>query len=122
MPLRFVGTPGSDGKVPIEDDPHSPVLLLGDSHNLVFHVGGGGMGGDMFARGAGVADQLALALGVVPEVIGVMGSASTTSRINLYRKGHSDPQYIPTKKAIVWLFSAREFTGPGGWAKIPLAR
>jgi hypothetical protein len=36
----------------------SPVLLLGDSHSLVFHAGG-----DMHAQGVGLPDQLAYQLG-----------------------------------------------------------
>ena len=38
----------------MEPDRTSPVLVLGDSHVLVFHDGG-----DMHAAGAGLPDQLA---------------------------------------------------------------
>ena len=45
------------------DERQSPVLLLGDSHVLVFQAGG-----NLHARGAGLADQLALELGFAVDV------------------------------------------------------
>ena len=50
--LRFVGERVSGNLTPVTPSRKSPVLLLGDSHALVFHAGG-----DMHARGAGLADQ-----------------------------------------------------------------
>jgi alginate O-acetyltransferase complex protein AlgJ len=70
VPLRSVGTPAKAKPTnpstqvvkatlqPIATDRNSPIVLLGDSHTLVFHEGG-----DMHAKGAGLPDQLALELG-----------------------------------------------------------
>jgi alginate O-acetyltransferase complex protein AlgJ len=101
---------------PIASSPDSPVVVLGDSHGLVFHAGG-----DMHYRGAGFADQLAYALGAPVEVIAVRGSGATPARINLFRRAQRDPAYWSGKKAVVWVFSAREFTESDGWRIVPVA-
>ncbi len=104
--------------VPVEPDRESPVLLLADSHGLVFHAGG-----DMHAAGAGLADQLALELGFAVDVLGVRGSAASGSRSNLFRfRTSQDPDYIRRKKLVIWCFAAREFTEGSGWRKVPVVR
>jgi hypothetical protein len=112
LPLRFVR--GEDGAPPA-DDRSSPIVLLGDSHNLVFHGGG-----DMLAAGAGLADQLALELGTSIDVLGVRGSGATPSRVNFYRRVKADPDYLAGKKLVIWCLSAREFTESSGWKKVPV--
>ncbi len=98
-------------------DPASPVLVLGDSHTLVFHAGG-----DMHGRGAGLADGLAHELGRPVELIGVRGSGATPARVNLFRRAQRDPDYWTGKRAVVWVFSAREFTESDGWRLVPITR
>jgi hypothetical protein len=93
----------------------SPVILLGDSHGLVFHGGG-----DMLAEGAGLPDQLALELGFPVDLAAVRGSGATPSRINLLRRAQKDPNYWAGKKWVIWCFSAREFTESDGWRKVPV--
>lgn len=116
VPLRFVGRRDGANLTPIEPDETSPVLLLGDSHTLVFHAGG-----DMLARGAGLADQLALQLGFAVDLIGVRGSGATPARINLYRKARANSDYLKSKKLVIWCFTAREFTeATSGWRKVPV--
>ena len=100
---------------PPASDPASPVLLLGDSHCLIFHSGG-----DMLAKGGGLADHLGVELGSVPEVMAVRGSGATAARVNLYRKARKDPAYLTKKKVIVWCFAAREFTQSDGWRIVPM--
>ena len=103
------------GGAAISADPNSPVLLLGDSHVLVFH--------DFLAERAGLLDQLAFELGFAPDVIGTRGSAATAVRINLYRRSGSDPNYLAKKKVVVWCFAAREFTETEqGWTPEPIAK
>lgn len=98
-----------------EPDPNSPLLLLGDSHTLVYH--------DFLAERAGMVDQLALELGFAPDLIGTRGSGATPVRINLYRRSLKDPGYLAKKKVVVWCFAAREFTeATEGWAKAPVAK
>jgi hypothetical protein len=107
---RFVtdesGSPPADWR-------ESPVLLLGDSHTLVFHAGE-----DMHGSGAGLADQLAMELGWPVDVIGVRGSGATPARINLMRRQDN----LAGKKLVIWCFSVREFSeAPGGWRLVPVA-
>jgi alginate O-acetyltransferase complex protein AlgJ len=101
----------------IEHDPASPLLLLGDSHTLVYHDR------DFLPVRAGLVDQLALQLGFAPDLIGTSGSGATPVRVNLYRHSLKDAGYLAKKKVIVWCFAAREFTeATEGWAKAPVAK
>ena len=117
LPLRFVGTRAKPGQPlkPIPTDRNSPIVLLGDSHDLVFHEGG-----DMHAVGAGLPDQLALELGVPVDLIAVRGSGATPARVDLMRRARANPKYLSGKKLVVWCFSAREFTETAGWRKVPV--
>jgi hypothetical protein len=114
--LRRVGQKTAAGLEPVEPEQDSPIILLGDSHNLVFHAGG-----DMHARGAGLADQLALELGLPVDLIAVRGSGATPARINLFRRSQRNPDYWQGKKLVVWVFTAREFTHADGWRVVPIA-
>ena len=96
-------------------DPDSPIVLLGDSHNLVFHSGG-----DMHAEGAGLPDQLAFELGVPVDLVAVRGAASTSARVSLLRRAQRDPSYWRDKRLVIWCFAAREFTEGDGWPIVPL--
>jgi alginate O-acetyltransferase complex protein AlgJ len=111
--LRFVAETAAPG-VPVAPSRESPLLLLGDSHTLVFHAGG-----DMHARGAGLPDQLALELGFAVDLVGVRGSGATPARINLARRKGG----LTGKRLVVWCFAAREFTEAAqGWAEVPVVR
>jgi alginate O-acetyltransferase complex protein AlgJ len=111
--VRSVSEKGTSAAV--QPDPSSPVLLLGDSHTLVFH--------DFLAERAGLVDQLAQELGFAPDLIGTRGSGATPVRISLYRHSLKNPGYLATKKVVVWCFAAREFTEAAeGWAKAPIAK
>jgi hypothetical protein len=100
---------------PPADDPASPILLLGDSHVLVFHAGG-----DLHATGAGLPDHLAERLGRPVDVLGVRGSGATTSRISLMRRARAKPEYLAGKQVVIWCFGAREFTEADAWRPVPL--
>ena len=91
----------------------SPVVLLGDSHSLVFHAGT-----DMHAQGAGLPDHLAHQLGFPVDVVAVRGSGATPSRLNLYRRRDN----MKGKRAVVWCLSVREFTEGQGWRPVPIIR
>lgn len=100
---------------PVEPDPQSPVLVLGDSHTLVFH--------DFLAEKAGLIDQLAFEFGFAPDLIGIRGSGATQVRKDLYRRSLKNPQYLAGKKLILWCFTAREFTEAAqGWQKLPIEK
>jgi alginate O-acetyltransferase complex protein AlgJ len=99
---------------PLEPAERSPVLLMGDSHCLVFQAGG-----DMLATSSGLASQLALELGMPVDWIGVRGSGARPARIQLFRRAKT-PGYIESKKVVVWCFTAREFTEASGWGIVPV--
>ncbi len=91
----------------------SPVVLLGDSHNLVFHAGG-----DMHAQGTGLPDHLAHQLGFPVDVVAVRGSGATPSRLNLFRRRDK----MKGKRVVIWCLSVREFTEGQGWHKVPVIK
>jgi hypothetical protein len=75
----------------------------------------------MYAEGAGFADQLAFDLGFATDLIGVRGSGSTASRVNLYRKAKNDQKYLSGKKVVIWCITVREFTeSTEGWKLVPV--
>jgi alginate O-acetyltransferase complex protein AlgJ len=103
--------PVTSSGAPVAPDPASPVLLLGDSHTLVYSVGG-----DLIASNAGLPENLAAKIGFAPDVLGVMGSGATPARVNLYRRKGG----VAGKKLIVWVFTARDFTEAAqGWGIVP---
>ena len=93
------------------------ILVLGDSHVLVFHDGG-----DMHATGAGLPDQLALELGAPVDVLGVRGSGATSARVSLARRARASSDYLSGKKVIIWCFGARELTQADAWKSVPLMK
>jgi alginate O-acetyltransferase complex protein AlgJ len=112
LALRFVTREGAPDE-PVAPDPKSPLLLLSDSHGLVF-----GAGGDLHARGAGLPDQLALELGVAVDLVAVRGSPSNAGRMQLARRKDA----VAGKRIVIWVFGARYFTDQQGWAKVPVVR
>jgi len=99
----------------ITPDANSPLLVIGDSHTLVFH--------DFLAEKSGLLDQLAYETGIAPDLIGTRGSGSTSVRISLYRRARKDADYLTKKKIVVWCFAAREFTeSDQGWDKVPVGQ
>lgn len=98
----------------IKKNPKSPVLLLADSHGLVYNEGG-----DMFAVGSGLFDLLSADLGFAINMLAIKGSAGRTARISLYRELKKTPEQLNNIKVIVYCFTAREFTS-GAWGVVPL--
>jgi SGNH hydrolase-like domain, acetyltransferase AlgX len=99
----------------VNADPNCPLLIIGDSHTLVFH--------DFLAEKSGLLDQVAYEIGFAPDLIGTRGSGSTSVRISLYRRARKDADYLAKKKVIVWCFAAREFTeSDQGWDKVPVGQ
>ncbi|MBI3861506.1 MAG: hypothetical protein HY290_06395 [Planctomycetia bacterium] len=113
LTLTAVGMKSGGELEPVAPSRDSPVLLMGDSHTLIFHDPA------LFARGAGLPDHLARQLGFAVDLIGVRGSGATTTRIELLRRKDN----LQGKKLVIWCFSFREFTeSPTGWRKVPVIR
>jgi SGNH hydrolase-like domain, acetyltransferase AlgX len=113
LPLVFAGTKTNGNFEPVNSDRNSPVLLMGDSHVLVFHDP------TLHAAGAGLPDHLALELGIPVDVVGVRGSASVATLVTLLRRKDN----LAGKKVVLWVMSMREFTeSVSGWRKVPVIR
>ena len=94
---------------PYEDDPASPVLVLGDSFLRIFERDEPGSGGFI----AHLAHNLGFGLTSVVND----GGASTLVRQQLARK----PALLAGKKVVVWEFVERDIRfGTEGWQVIPL--
>ena len=105
---------------PVEKSKDSPVLILGDSHTLVF-----GDGGDMHANGAGFPDVLAHKLGIQVDLIGIRGSGVGAARRNLAKDFIRNPTYAGSKKVVVWLFAGRDLTESSDgidWRPLPMKK
>jgi alginate O-acetyltransferase complex protein AlgJ len=101
---------------PVTGDRQSPVVLLGDSHTIVYHEP---INSGIQVRNSGLLDHLAAELGFAPDMTGVLGSGANASRIALARRKDN----LAGKKCLIWCFAAREFTETSqGWLKIPLLR
>lgn len=112
--IALRGITSKNGAAAVQPDASSPLLVLGDSHTLVFH--------DFLGERAGLIDQLAQELGFAPDLIGTRGSGATAVRVSLYRKARSDAGYLAKKKMVVWCFAAREFTeADQGWVVQPVS-
>jgi hypothetical protein len=106
--VRYAGIGGGgSGPAAVAPSADSPVLLIGDSHTLVFWEGASG---GMHTDRAGLLDQLQYEFGFPIDHVGVRGSGSVMARRNLFRHGDGDPGYWDKKKLVIWCFSAREFT------------
>jgi alginate O-acetyltransferase complex protein AlgJ len=111
LPLTLVEESLPTGRRPVAPWRESPVLLLGDSHALVFSVGG-----DLHATGAGLAEHLARELGFPVDRVAVRGSGATPARVDLLRRGDG----LAGKQVVVWVLAAREYTEGQGWSKVPV--
>lgn len=97
----------------LESDRKSPLLIVGDSHCLIYSAGG-----DMLAEHGGLPEAIASRTGIVPDVVAVRGSGATPARVSLARRGDN----LKGKKFVVWVFTVREFTEGQGWRKVPVVR
>ncbi len=92
---------------PLEPSEDSPVLLLGDSHTLVFQEG---KGAGMHCKGAGLFDHISASVGYPLDVVGVRGSGLMQARKQLFYKAVEIDGYWAKKEVVIWVFSVREFT------------
>jgi alginate O-acetyltransferase complex protein AlgJ len=97
---------------PWEPDDGADVLLLGDSFTNVFSKDAMGWG-----ESAGLAPQLALALGRNVDVIAQNDSGAYATRQALARSLGSDGDRLSGKRVVVWEFASRELS-VGDWKPI----
>jgi alginate O-acetyltransferase complex protein AlgJ len=106
-----------DGAAVSPVDKASPVVVVGDSHTLVFQAGG-----DMLLTGSGLVDHLQAALGYPVYLEANKGSGIDAARGKLARSAFSKPDFWEGKKAVVWCFGARMFTQEKMWRELPVGK
>ena len=109
--LTKTGTGPATAPVPVPAATASPVILMGDSHTMVF-TDGAPLG--MHCEGAGLRDQLQAQLGFPLVQISNQNSGGTGARRLLNQRIQANPAYLKEVKVIIWVFSIREFTA-GRW-------
>ena len=93
----------------IPDDDSSPVIVMGDSHTLIYHEGD-----DMHASGAGIVDHLQEKIGFK-----IFLAASRGSSSQALRQIYKGKEFWEEKKMLIWISSIREFTEERRWLQLP---
>ena len=97
------------GGAPYSNDPGSPIVVLGDSYQIVFQ--------DEDCKAAGFGAHLARALGTPVDVMAQRGSGPLVP-VRLLRRGAEE---IAKKKLVIWEVVDRDlYNYFQGWKKIPL--
>ena len=110
-------TEGSSSTERIRFDTDSPVLLLSDSHGLIFSTGG-----DMHSTAAGFGEQLSAELGFPIDVMARRGGSGDQMRKDLARRFIRKPEYAAKKRILIYTFASRTLTESRGWKIVPLKR
>ncbi len=106
--IKCVQVVSATTKRPDQDDPHSEVLVLGDSFCRIYSQDEPGT--------AGFVEHLAYELGSAVTSIVNDGGASTLVRQQLSR----NPNLLANKKVVVWQFVERDIRfGTEGWQIVP---
>ena len=116
--LRLRGVIRATGRdrTAVATDPESPVLLIGDSHALVFHAGG-----DLHATGAGLPDQLAFELDLPVDLAATPDPSPVAALEALVERIRADPGYWSRKRLVIWCFAARGFGARDDWRPVSIA-
>src|SRR5206468_4056666 len=103
-----------DGKkvTALEGDANSAMVVLGDSHLLVFRKGG-----DMLATNGGFIDHLQVDMFAAAHEFAMQAGGADGPRVEIARATAKNPDFWAKKKIVVWVFTAREFT-QGKWRVI----
>jgi alginate O-acetyltransferase complex protein AlgJ len=97
---------------PWQPDEASDVLLLGDSFTNVFSMDTMGWG-----ESAGLAPQLAFALGRGVDVIAQNDSGAFATRVALSRELSAGEDRLAGKRVVIWEFASRELS-VGDWKPV----
>jgi alginate O-acetyltransferase complex protein AlgJ len=117
LTLRRAGIEADGAIAPLDADPASPVLLIGDSHLRVFTDGG-----EFHTRGAGFRDHLQAMLRMPAAAEFNNGDGVYSPRLRVAREARGNPSFWQEKKLVVWCFSARSLTAPPEvikWRELP---
>jgi len=119
LTVRYAGkSDGAGGVAKVEPNAKaSPVIVVGDSHTLIFSEGG-----DMLLSAAGVTDHLQALLGFPVYRQANKGSGVDAARGQLARTAAATPGFYDTKKVVVWCVGARTFTTERQWRPIPTGK
>jgi len=108
LTITYAGMKGAGSSTtPLTPSDESPVLLLGDSHTLVFQEG---KSAGMHCKGAGLFDHISTSVGYPLDLVGVRGSGLMQARKQLFYKAVEIDAYWEKKEVVIWVFSVREFT------------
>ena len=100
FPVELIASPlGMTAEIPVLSSSSAEILLMGDSHTLVFDAA------DLHAEGAGLVQQLTAVLGKDVDVVGVRGSG-INGALDAVRASAAWQQ----RRLVVWCFTAREMT------------
>ena len=104
------------GQTPLTFDDASPVLLLADSHGLVFSTGD-----DMHCTAAGFGEALSAEVGFAIDRMARRGSGDQVRR-DLARRFIRKPEEAAQKKVLIYTFAARTLLTGTNWKPVPLKR
>ena len=108
LPVTWpLGTPGKGAPA----DPAAAIMLLGDSHTMVF-TDGAAMG--MHCEGAGLREHLQARLGSPLAQVSNQNSGGDGARRILRQRELAKPDFWQGRKLVIWVFSERECTA-GKW-------
>ncbi len=116
--LTYAGRAHADKIEPVAPVEDAPVIVLGDSHTLVFSEGASS---GFHSRGAGLVDHLQQRLGQSVMQISSPASGADNARMQLARKAFANPEFWSGKKAVIWCFAVRELT-ESKWREIPMKK
>ncbi|MES2466098.1 MAG: hypothetical protein V4675_02255 [Verrucomicrobiota bacterium] len=105
--LTKTGSGSASAPTPVPAATTGPVILMGDSHTMVF-TDGASLG--MHCQGAGLRDHLQARLGFPLIQLSNQNSGGTGARRLLNQRLQANPAYLKDVKAVIWVFSIREFT------------
>lgn len=111
LSLVRAGREESGSIVAVPEDPDSAVVLMGDSHTMVF-TDGASLG--MHCDAAGLQDHLQALFGFPITRIANRNSGGDGARRILAQRVRSNPDWWAPRKVVIWVFSEREFT-QGRW-------
>lgn len=104
LPVKAVSFQGKRG---MASDAAASLLLLGDSHTLVFSDESDPA---MHCTGAGVLDHLAYLTQAPVSRVGAKASGLVQARKQLFYDYGQNKAFWDAKKVVVWMFAVREFT------------